>query len=305
MWTRRAVHATLLGGIGGCFVSEPGAAGPRTTIVPFHSSPFPYDGMIPDSGRPFLDVQKGDQRGHTSPRGGVYLEGRTYSDRGVLLALPPHGAPAALVVYLHGNLARLQRDVVERQRVVAQVAASGLDAALVVPQFAVDALDSSAGHFWDDGGFARFLDEAADRLGIWSGQGRDAFAGLPVVLVAYSGGYNPAAAILTRGGANARIAGVILMDALYAEVPAFADWLVRSNGRTFFFSAYSPSAAAGNLGLEAELRARGIGFTEGLPQRLGAKTVAFLATGPVVHNDFVTRAWVVDPLRAVLARVAV
>ena len=208
------------------------------------------------------------------------------------------------MVFLHGNLARLERDVVGRQRVVAQMTASGLDAALVVPQFAVDALDSSAGHFWDPGGFARFLDEAAGQLAAFSGQDRDAFAAMPVVLVAYSGGYNPAAAILSQEGANGRIAGVILLDALYGATPAFADWLVHANGRSFFFSAYSPSSASGNSELEAELRQRGIGFTEGLPLRLTRGTVAFLPTGPVAHNDFVTHAWIADPLRAILARVA-
>ncbi len=307
MWTRRALNATLLGSAGSLLVTEPGAAATRMRIVSFQTSPFPYDGTIPDTGKPFLDVQQGDQRGHTSPRGGVYLEDPTYRDRSVLLAIPPRFDPgrAALVVFLHGNLARLERDVIARQRVVAQFVASGLDAALVVPQFAFDALDSSAGHFWDPDGFTHFLDEAADRLGTLSGHGRDVFAALPVILVAYSGGYNPAAAILSRSGATDRIAGVILLDALYAEGPTFADWVVRSNGRGFFFSAFSTSSAAGNRELEADLRARGVTVTDGLPARLCRGTVAFLPAGPIVHNDFVTRAWIADPLRAVLARVAI
>lgn len=308
MWTRRAIHATLVGSACSLLMTESSAAvPPRHKIVSFQTSPFPYEGNVPDTGRPFLDVQQGAQRGHTSPRGGVYLQDKTYSDRSVLLAISPRFSPssAALVVFLHGNLARLERDVVGRQRVVAQFAASGLNAALVSPQFAVDALDSSAGHFWEQGAFARFLDEAAGYLAALSGHDRAAFASLPVVLVAYSGGYNPAAAILTQGGANDRIAGVILLDALYAEAPTFADWIVRSNGRGFFFSAFSPSSAPGNLALESDLRSRGIAFTEGLPAYLGRGTVAFLSTGPVVHNDFVTHAWVADPLRAILARVAI
>ena len=59
-----------------------------------------------------------------------------------------------------------QRDVVGRQAVVDQLEASGLNAVLVAPQFAVDALDSSAGHFWLPGAFAAFMDEAA----AWPGQ---------------------------------------------------------------------------------------------------------------------------------------
>lgn len=276
-------------------------------IVSFRTSPFPYDGMIPDGGKPFLDTRVGDQRAHTSPRGGVYTEDRTYSDRGVLLAVPPRfdAARGVIVVYLHGNVARLDRDVLRRQRVAAQVAASGLDAALVAPQFAVDALDSSAGHFWDPGGFARFMDEAAAHLGAMSGRPAAAFARGPIILVAYSGGYNPAASILVRGGVDDRLAGVILLDALYAEGQTFADWIVRANRRAFFLSAFSTSSAPGNIALASDLRARGIACSDGLPPKLAPGVVAFVRTGAVVHDDFVTQAWVADPLRAVLARVAI
>lgn len=308
MGTRRAFTASLLSSCAALTLSNRSGAATRERIVPFQTSPFPYDGRIPDSGEPFLDTRRGDQRAHTSPRGGIYDEASTYSDRSVLLAIPSRfdpGRPAAIVVFLHGNLARLERDVVRRQRVVAQLAASGLNAVLVAPQFALDALDSSAGHFWDAGGFARFLEEAAVQLAGLTGRPASLFEALPVIVVAYSGGYNPAAAILARGGANDRIAGVILLDALYAEGETFADWIVRANGRSFFFSAYSPSSTPGNLALEADLRGRGIAFTEGLPSRIVPGTVAFVTTGTVVHEDFVTRAWVADPLRVVLSRVAV
>ena len=297
----------MLVGAGSSMIGEPhaSAAGKPYAIVPFATSPFPYDGSIPGSGgKPFLDTISNGRRAHTSPRGGVYTDVPTYDDRSVLLATTPHfdAQRAVLIVFLHGNLVRLERDVVHRQRVVAQVAASGLDAALVAPQFAVDALDSSAGHFWDAGGFGRFLDEAADKLAAFSGASADAFRSMPVVLVAYSGGYNPAAAILADGGAGSRIAGVILLDAVYAEETTFADWIVRAR-TSFFFSAYSISSAPGNLAVEAEVRRRGIAVTEGLPPELGPGVTAFYAVGAVPHNDFVTRAWAADPLRLALSRI--
>ena len=307
MRTRRAINATLLSVGAALALPSRSEAATRTKIVPFQASPFPYEGLIPDSGKPFLDTLQGEQRGHTSPRGGIYVENPTYSDPSVLLAVPPRFTPgptAAIVIYLHGNLARLQRDVVQRQGVVRQLVASRLNAVLVAPQFALDALDSSAGHFWDDGGFKHFLDEAADKLATMSGSAESVFAEMPVVLVAYSGGYNPAASILKRGGATDRVRGVILLDALYDYGEIFADWIVRSNGRTFFFSAYSTSSAPGNKALETELRTRGIAFTEGLPPRITPGTVAFQPAGAVVHDDFVTHAWTADPLRVVLSRIA-
>ena len=109
---------------------------------------------------PFLDAADGERHGHTSLRGGIYWEDQTYSDRRVLLYIPKGfdpRRPALIVVFFHGNGATLARDVRDRQQVPRQVAESGLNAVLVAPQFAVDALDSSAGRFWEPGVFAQFL----------------------------------------------------------------------------------------------------------------------------------------------------
>ena len=69
-----------------------------------------------------------------------------------------------MVVFFHGNEATLERDVRNRQAVPRQITESGLNAVLVAPQFAVNALDSSAGRFWEPGVFAQFLREAGERL---------------------------------------------------------------------------------------------------------------------------------------------
>ncbi|MGO9007223.1 MAG: alpha/beta hydrolase [Beijerinckiaceae bacterium] len=282
-------------------------AGLRQALVEFANAPFPYDGEIPGERKPFLDTADGTRRGHTSPRGGVYWLDQTYSDRRVLLAIPPHfdpHRPAYLVVYFHGNNVILERDVVARQQVPQQLAASGLNAVLVAPQFASDALDSSAGRFWQPHVFAEFLDEAAARLAVLYGDRsvRSRFDTMPVVLVAYSGGYMPASAAISAGGANDRIAGLILLDALYGEIDTFADWIAKRRGQSFFFSAYSASTAAENLALQQRLAPQAIAAATSLPEYFRAGTIAFLAAGDVAHNDFVTQAWTRDPLRAVLTK---
>src|SRR5580704_12116100 len=170
----------------------------KTRLVAFAASPFPYRGAVPDTGAPFLNVAEGGRRGRQSPRGGLHWEDETYSDRRVLLHLPrgfEPGRPAMIVVFFHGNNATLERDVVARQQVPRQLDRSGLNAALVAPQFAVDTADSSAGRFWEKGFFARFLGEAGIELTRLCGDRRAArlFAAMPVVLVAYSGGYQAAA----------------------------------------------------------------------------------------------------------------
>ncbi len=281
----------------------------KSQLVAFDAAPFPYRGFIPDTTKPFLDARDGTRRGHTTGRGDVYWEDPTYSDRRSLLYLPPGFDPARpvlIVLYLHGQGATLERDVVVRQAVPRQVAGSGLNAALVAPQLAVDAADSSAGRFWRGGHFAAYLDEAAERLMRLTGDrnaGR-AFNLAPVVIVAYSGGYLSAAYALERGGANHRIRGVILMDALYGEEAKFAAWFAARRQQAFLLSAYTDSTKDENATLQGLLAKRRIPFTRGVPRTLSPGTAAFVATGGLdMHVDFVTRAWQLDPLEKALATI--
>jgi hypothetical protein len=280
----------------------------KTQLVPFDVSPFPYRGEIPDKRVPFIDVVNGERHGHTAPRAGVYWEDLTYSDRRALLSIPrgfDARRPAAIVVFLHGNLATLARDVRDRQQVPRQLAESGLNAVLVAPQFAVDAADSSSGTFWQPGVFAKFLNEAVDKLTRLHGdpRARATFQQAPVIIVAYSGGYNPAAFALAVGGVNDRVRGVVLLDALFAEIDKFADWIPR-HPQAFFFTAYTKAARSEHAELQRLLTERRVSFQTAAPARLTPGSVTLLAVGDdVKHNDFVTQAWVKDPLKAALARV--
>ncbi|MGX7874258.1 hypothetical protein ACVDG5_017225 [Mesorhizobium sp. ORM6] len=274
-----------------------------STIVPFKASPFPYRGKLPDGSGPFLDVTANGRRGHTSPRGGIYWEDETYSDRSTLLAVPKGfdpARPAVIVVFFHGNGATLQRDVVGRQRVVAQVEASGLNAVLVAPQFASDAQDSSAGNFWRPGYFARFMAEAAQGLGKLTGTRAAKFDAMPVVLVAYSGGYNPAASVLKNGDIGGRLLGVILLDAVFDEADIFANWIAHHR-KSFFVGAYGKSSASGNAEIRQLLASQGINASIDSPRRLEAGTIAFLASD-AAHDTFVTRAFADNPVQWLLAR---
>jgi hypothetical protein len=280
----------------------------RTELVAFDHAPFPYSGQPPGQDKPFYDVEKDGRRGHTSPRGGIYWEDTTYSDRRVLLHIPRGfnaALPAVMIVYLHGNFASLAGVVHRVQQVPRQVSESGLNAVLVAPQLAVNAADSSAGRFYDAGEFRRFVEEAAVRLARLHGapSARAAIESLPVIIVAYSGGYAPAAWAAHHGGLGDRLRGIILLDALYAEMDKFAAW-IEGRGSAFFFSAYSRSALDENAVLQRMLTERGVHFSTSLPARLAPGSVTFLPTAEdVVHVDFVTKAWVDDPLRVVLAKI--
>ena len=275
----------------------------------FNASAFPYRSAIPGAAKPFLDARDGKRRGHTTSRGDVYWEETTYSDRRSLLYLPPGydpQRPSLIVLYLHGQGATLERDVVVRQAVPRQVAESGWNIALVAPQLAVDAANSSAGNFWKPGYFATYIDEAAERLMRLYGDRRAGahFNAAPVVITAYSGGYLAAAYALDRGGATHRIKGTILMDALYGEEPKFAAWAAARRRQAFLLSAYTNSTREENAELQELLTKRRIPFRRGLPNELAPGTFAFAACGGrELHGDFVTRAWRPDPLKHALSMI--
>jgi hypothetical protein len=283
----------------------PASIDAKTSLVGFETAPFPYDGTVPGSNRPFLNT--GDGRGHVSFRGRVYWQSPTYSDNRVLLHIPPGfdpQRPAVMVVFFHGHGANLARDVRDRQRVPAQITAAGVNAVLVAPQFAVDAADSSAGKFWEPNGFKRFLDEASVKLARLYGDPRSAaaFANMPIVIVAYSGGFGPLLSVLDRGGVNkSRIRGLVLLDALYAGMDRFADWIA-NNRSAFFISSYTPHTAARNVYLEHLLGERAIPYSLQLRRSHLQGTVAFLPAGDVSHRNFVTHAWGDNPIEDVLAR---
>ncbi len=281
----------------------------KTQLIAFNASAFPYRGIVPDTRKPFLDVHSGRRFGHTTLRGDVCWEDTTYSDRRSLLYLPAGYnplLPSLIVIYLHGQGATLERDVMARQALPRQVAESGQNVALVAPQLAFDAADSSAGNFWRPGHLATYIDEAAERLMRLYGDKRAGphFNAAPVVIVAYSGGYLSAAYALERGGAAHRVKGVILMDALYGDEEKFAGWAAARRRLGFLLSAYTESTQEWNGNLEGLLAKRRIPFSHELPKNLAPGIMAFVACGSwEMHGEFMTRAWGPDPLAQALAMI--
>jgi hypothetical protein len=284
----------------------PSNVGALTNLVDFETAPFPYHGAMPGSGRPFLNAGDQSRRGHTNFRGHVLWESQTFSDDRVLLHIPPGfdpRRPAVMVVFFHGHGANLARDVRDRQLVPSQITGAGANAVLVAPQFAVDAADSSAGKFWEPNGFKRFLDEAAVKLAYMYGDSRSAaaFSRMPIVIVAYSGGFGPTLSVLDHGGVRSRVRGLVLLDALYAGIDKFADWIAE-NRSTFFVSSYTPHTAHHNADLERLLSARSVPYSSELRRGHLQGMVTFLPAGPVSHRDFVTHAWSDNPIKDVLVR---
>jgi hypothetical protein len=288
---------------------RPGARAELTTLVSLKSSAFPYLGNNPRTDAPFLNVSGDGRRGHRGPGGRVYWQDETYNDNRTLIHIPKNfdaRKPGVVVVFFHGNGATLERDVRDRQLVPQQISESGVNAVLLAPQLAVDAVDSSAGKFWQPGGFKRFMEESADRLAQLYGDPGAAktFAAMPVVIVGYSGGYVPTAWSLAVGGLGNRVRGVFLLDAVYGELDKFASW-IENNRSAFFVSSYTRYTKRRDKELMRMLRDKGISVAEDMDRALKPGSVVFVETPEdVTHRDYVTQAWKELPVKQVLVKMA-
>jgi len=280
-----------------------------TTLVGMKSSAFPYFGNNPRTDAPFLNVGGGDRRGHRSLSGRVYWQNETYNDNRVLVHVPETfdvNKPGVIVVFFHGNGATLERDVRDRQLVPQQITDSGANAVLLAPQMAVDAADSSAGKFWQPGGFKRFLDESAHHLARLYGDPKSepVFANMPVVIIGYSGGFLPTAWSLEVGGATSRVRGVLLLDAVYGELDKFASW-IEKNRTGFFISSYTHYTKPHDRELMSMLRNKGIAVSESMEGPLRPGSVVFVQTRDgITHRSYVTQAWTEFPIKQVLSKMA-
>jgi hypothetical protein len=280
-------------------------SGDQTVLRNFKHSPYPLTEKLATT---FFEVNDNGRRGHNSPRGGLLWEDTSYSDNRVLLAMPEdfkgHRKPT-LVVFLHGNESILDRDVWERQQVPAQVIAAKINAFLVAPQFAVDALDSNSGNFAEKKYFTKFIKETAAQASEWQNNKHLDYQlkHAPIIIVAYSGGYLAAANILEKGGVTSRIKGVILLDALYGQEAVFAKWLRFNHHKSFFLSAYTKPAQASNELLQNMLREKRIKFETGIPESLPKNSISFVELDETIaHKDLLTQAWSAEPLTDLLRK---
>jgi hypothetical protein len=281
----------------------------QTTLVSLKSSAFPYFGNNPRTDQPFLNVSNGERRGHRSYSGRILWQDETFNDNRVLMHVPENfdiRKPGVIVVFFHGNGATLERDVRDRQLVPRQISDSGVNAVLLAPQLAVDAADSSAGKFWQPGGFKRFINESADHLADLYGDpnAAKAFANMPIVIVGYSGGFVPTAWSLEVGGLGDRVRGVFLLDAVYGELDKFASW-IEKNRTGFFVSSYTHYTARRDHELMNMLREKGIAVSQDIDEPLRPGSVVFVETPEGVrHRDYVTHAWTRNPVKEVLVKMA-
>jgi hypothetical protein len=267
-----------------------------TSLVPMDNAPFPVRSASDDGDHVRINF-----------RGRVSWEKGAFNDPRVLLHIPKGfdpNKPAVMVVFYHGHGATLTRDVLNRQEVPEQISEAGANAVLVAPQLAFDARSSNPGKLFEPGAFARMVREAGDQLTKLYGDSRagKTFANMPVIIVAYSGGYLSAATSIERGGLKGRVRGIVLLDALYGELGGFASW-VNQNRSGFFVSSWTQSTRGRNAELERMLSDRDVTVARALKMpNLNGKVVFVPGDDGIRHRDFVNHAWADKPIKDVLMR---
>lgn len=256
------------------------------------AAPFPFD--APGF---FTEGVAGARR--RSVAGNTYDEDRYRDDR-VLVHRPAGFDPArpcAILLYLHGHGTLLSRDVAGGHAIPAQLDRAGVNALLVAPQMAREAADSHSGKLSHPGGAARLLDEAAAAAGL----DRARLATSPVIVAAFSGGYRAAADCLTVGGLGDRIAGCVLIDALYARLDDFVAWRAAASPSSFLAVLHGPSTRDLALALGRRLRETGETVHRRWPLQLAPGTVA-IAPSRIAHPDMPVLGPPRFPLTQVLRR---
>ncbi|MEW5723447.1 MAG: hypothetical protein AB1896_10095 [Thermodesulfobacteriota bacterium] len=260
------------------------AGGKAATFVKkLKNAPFPYYGQYAETTDDFFDYRDPgtSELFHTNRYGQRFSEKDHYLDSSVLFHVPAlfqPDKPLVLVVYFHGH-STSARETFREHQLADQMAAAGRNAVLILPQLAVNALDSSPGRFFQKNKFKQFLEEAAGVLADETGHKylRN-YETAPLVLAAFSGGYKSVAYVLDRGGVDGRIKGVLLLDGLFEDEDKFIHWLVTRSGSSFFVSLYSLEGPCReyNRKIADALRESGLGWKEHWPSRVKAGEVALI-----------------------------
>ncbi|HTV74453.1 MAG TPA: hypothetical protein VME66_12225 [Candidatus Acidoferrales bacterium] len=216
----------------------------------------------PLPGRTFLPHLASAPFPHASRANGHEYDGKhysaavNYSDSTVGIYVPTHFRPGTstdVVVHFHGWNNHVT-EVFRRYELREQLEESGRNAILVVPQGPKDAPDSGDGKLeLDPNGFARFV---ADVMRFLRDQGVIANEEIgAIVLSSHSGGYGGLGGVLTRGGLNAHVTDVILVDSAYGYFDAIADWALSAPGN-HLVSVFTDDTSLGNTELMARLQGK-------------------------------------------------
>ncbi len=151
----------------------------------------------------------------------------------------------AVAVYFHGHNSNIER---AGPMVVEAAGAQPHPTVLVLPQLGWNVASGAAGQLAERGGLARLLADVFARvpgLATWTPDKTR------TAVLAHSGGYVAAAAVVRGGGVS--VANVGLLDALYGETATFEAFARGAPAGSHFANVYGPSTADNSRDLAARL----------------------------------------------------
>ncbi|HOX59539.1 MAG TPA: hypothetical protein P5205_02105 [Candidatus Paceibacterota bacterium] len=239
---------------------------------------------------PFPHPKRAD--GHRY-KGQLYPAHEHYFDKTVALFIPRgfrETGKIDFVVHFHGWKNHVE-GVLGQYKLIEQLAASGRNAVLIVPQGPRNAPDSFGGKLEDPDGFKRFMADVVAALRAKSALKQKDFAMGQIVLSGHSGGYGVISAIVDHGGLTEQVREVWLLDALYAQTGRFLAWIDRKQGRFIDLYTAQGGTKAETEQLMATLKQRGTAFHAGnerevTPADLQTNRLIFLYTD-LGHNEVV------------------
>jgi hypothetical protein len=190
----------------------------------------------------------------------LYPADQHYNDRSVALFVPKgfrQTESVDIIVHLHGWWNNIDT-VLKRYKLPQQVAESGKNVILVVPEGPRNAPDSFGGKFEDEGGFRKFVEDVVDFL-FQNGTVKTRAIG-KVILTGHSGAYHGISYTLMRGGMPEKISEVYLFDALYGQTEKYAYWIDHFKGKMVTIYTDSGGTKDETESLMEDLRGWGIPY---------------------------------------------
>jgi hypothetical protein len=183
-----------------------------------------------------------------------------YSDSSVAIFIPKGFRQADatdIIVHIHGWWNNIDT-VLQRYKLPQQVAESGKNVILVVPEGPRNAPDSFEGKFEDPGGFRRFVEDVIAFL-VQKGTIKTHTIG-KVILTGHSGAYHGISFALMWGGIPDKISEVHLFDALYGQTEKYAYWIDHFKGKMVTIYTDSGGTKEETESLMEDLRGWGIPY---------------------------------------------
>lgn len=246
----------------------------RLLVVQLDSAPFPHP--LRAQGHSYKDKQFPAKEHYADNTVGIFIP-KGFRETGTV----------DLLVHFHG-WNNTVAGTFQRYRLVEQLAASGRNAVLVVPEGPHNAPDSFGGKLEDPDGFKRFIHDVQTVLRQQAGFTNQDFALGRILLSGHSGGYKVISSILACGGLSDKVSEVWLFDALYGQTEKFLAWHDQQHGRLLNIYTEHGGTKGETEKLLALLKQRGTPYFAGQddtakPADLKAKLV-FLYTA-LGHNE--------------------